>query len=233
MTHIIGFAHRGAPLTRSQGNTLPAFTRALTLGASGLETDIALTADGIPILTHPAISLRRGLRTGQLKRSELPPSVPALRDLYEQCGAEFELSLDMAQPRAVEAVVQVADEFGALDRLWLTYWRLPELRTWRQRWPHVHLVYPTVPLYFRAVARLVDRLAAEGVDVLNVHHRFCRERLVEQAHRHNLCLFVWGIRSEASLRRVIRLSVDGVYCDDVELMVGSLRQENSHMAQEG
>ena len=50
-----------------------------------------------------------------------------------------------------------------LDRLWLTYWRLPELRNWRRGWPRLHLVYPTVPLRFRAATRLVDRLSAEEI----------------------------------------------------------------------
>ena len=229
MTHIIGFAHRGAPETRSAGNTLPAFVRALQLGASGLETDIGLTADGVPILTHTGLSLRRGVRTGNLTRERLPATVPSLRDLYETCGTEFDLSIDMAQPRSVDAVVRVAEEFGAFDHLWLTYWRLPTLIAWRRRWPSVHLVYPSIPFRFRAALRLVDRLAAAGVDVLNVHHRFCRERLISYAHDRNVRLFAWGIHSSRPLRRVVRLGVDGVYCDNVETMVGS-EAARAHLA---
>jgi glycerophosphoryl diester phosphodiesterase len=153
--------------------------------------------------------------------------VPSLQDLYEQCGTDFDLSLDMAQPRAVEAVVQVAGQFGALDRLWLTYWRLPELRAWRQRWPNIHLVYPSLPLRFSRAALLVDRLATEGVDVLNLHHRVCRARLVDYAHEKNIRIFAWGIRSAGPLRRVIHLPVDGVYCDNIEAMVDALRFADS------
>lgn len=219
MPHVTGFAHRGAPQSRSEANTIPAFVRALRLGATGLETDIGLTADGVPILEHTGISLRRGLQTGKLTRDQLPATTPSLRDLYETCGNDFDLSIDMAQPRSVEAVVAVAEEFGAFDRLWLTYWRLPTLIAWRQRWPHVHLVYPSIPVRFSAALRLIDRLAAAGVDVLNVHHRFCRGRLVAYAHLREVRLFAWGIRSSRPLRRVVQLGVDGVYCDDVDTMV--------------
>jgi glycerophosphoryl diester phosphodiesterase len=149
--------------------------------------------------------------------------VPSLHDLYEQCGANFDLSLDMAQPRAVGEVVRIATQFGALDRLWLTYWRLPELHAWRRHWPDIHLVYPSLPLRFSSATRLVDRLAGEGVDVLNLHHRFCRAPLVEYAHEKNIRIFAWGIRSAGPLRRVIRLPVDGVYCDNVQAMVDALR----------
>jgi glycerophosphoryl diester phosphodiesterase len=224
VTHIIGFAHRGAPEVRAAGNTIPAFARALQLGATGLETDIGLTADGVPVLTHPGISLRRGERTGKLTEGQLPATMASLRELYEQCGTEFDLSIDMAQPRSVEAVVRVAEEFGAFDRLWLTYWRLPTLIAWRRQWPAVHLVYPSIPLRFRAATQLADRLAAADVDVLNVHHRFCRPRLITYAHCLNIRVFAWGIRSARPLQRVVQLGVDGVYCDNVNTMLDVLRQ---------
>lgn len=224
MSRVIGFAHRGAPQTRSEGNTLPAFVRALQLGATGLETDIGLTADGVPILEHTGVSLRRSLQTGRLTRDQLPTTTPSLRDLYETCGSDFDLSIDMGQPRSVEAVVAVAREFGAFDRLWLTYWRLPTLVAWRERWPQVNLVYPSIPVRFSAAMRLIDRLAGAGVDVLNVHHRFCRGRLITYAHLRGVRLFAWGIRSSCSLRRVVELGADGVYCDHVETMVEVLAQ---------
>src|SRR6185436_7833703 len=47
----IGFAHRGAR-AHAPENTLDAFALALRLGATGLETDLWLTADGIPVLDH-------------------------------------------------------------------------------------------------------------------------------------------------------------------------------------
>lgn len=224
MTGIIGFAHRGAPRTRSEANTLPAFERALRLGAGGLETDIGLTRDGVPVLTHPGIALFGRRRTGDLTRDELPAGVPTLHELYLRCGTDFDLSLDMAQPRSVDAVIATAEEFGAIDRLWLTYWRIPTLAAWRRRWPEVHLVYPTIPLRFKAATRLLDRLSAERVDVLNVHHRFCRPQLVAHAHERNVHMFAWGIRSHRPLQRAIRLQVDGIYCDDVAGMVTALRQ---------
>lgn len=226
MTSIIGFAHRGAPSTKSDDNSLLAFKRALALGATGLETDIALTSDGVPVLTHVGLSLRPGRRVRDLKRDELPATVPSLQDLYDQCGFDFDLSLDMASPQSVEAVVRIADQSNALDRLWLTYWRMPELRAWRLRWPHVHLVFPALPFRAVAASRLIDRLAADSVDVLNVHHRFCRAWLVEYAHGKNVQVFAWGIRTAASLQRVVRHEVDGVYCDNVEEMVRLLRQVN-------
>jgi len=219
----IGFAHRGAPRTRAEQNTLPAFERALVLGARALETDIGLTADGEPVLLHPRILLRRGPDVARLRRHELPPSIPTLEDLYRRCGTDFDLALDMAQPRAVDAVVRVAEEHGAEGRLWLTYWRLPVLADWRRRWPHLKLVYATIPTRPGGAA-VVEHLADMGIDAINVFHLLCTNRLVESAHARDLRIFAWGVRSRRPLERVLTHGVDGVFCDDVEAMVRVIQE---------
>ena len=79
----IAFAHRGAR-AHARENTLAAFQLALRLGATGLESDVWLTADGVPVLDHDGV-VRAGLRTrpiGTLARAELPPHIPSLAELY-------------------------------------------------------------------------------------------------------------------------------------------------------
>ena len=44
----IAFGHRGAR-AHARENTLEAFTLALRLGATGLESDVWVTADGVPL----------------------------------------------------------------------------------------------------------------------------------------------------------------------------------------
>src|SRR5438270_2841197 len=155
---MIGFAHRGGPLNRADENTLVAFERALALGAGGIESDVLLTADGVPVLVHAGISVR-GPRISQMRRADLPARIPSLRDVYQRCGGEFDLALDMAAPAAASEVIRIADEFGAAHRLWLTYWRLPALAEWRRRWPTVKLVHPAVPIGRRRSERLTEILA--------------------------------------------------------------------------
>lgn len=45
------FAHRGASAYAPQ-NTMPSFKKALELGARGIELDVQLTSDGIPVVIH-------------------------------------------------------------------------------------------------------------------------------------------------------------------------------------
>jgi glycerophosphoryl diester phosphodiesterase len=58
---IIG--HRGAP-ARAPENTLAAFDLALEEGADGLELDVRLARDGVPVVIHDATLARTALRDG-------------------------------------------------------------------------------------------------------------------------------------------------------------------------
>src|SRR5204863_3404697 len=109
----IAFAHRGAS-AHAPANTLEAFRLGLRLGATGLESDVWLTADGVPVLDHDGV-VRRGLRRRPIaayKRTDLPEHIPALSDLYAECGSDFELSLDINDADAALPSVAVARAAG-------------------------------------------------------------------------------------------------------------------------
>lgn len=65
MPLIIG--HRGASALAPE-NTLVAFGRALDDGAAGVELDVRLASDGIPVVIHDATLRRTGLREGVVAR---------------------------------------------------------------------------------------------------------------------------------------------------------------------
>mgnify|MGYP003341858967 CR=1 FL=1 len=119
----ITFGHRGARAYAPE-NTLESFELALRLGATGLESDVWLTADGEPVLDHDGVVRRRFGRSTpitEVRRGELPSHIPSLTDLLTQRGTAFSLSLDLKDPRAggpVLEVVEAADP-SMLPRLWL------------------------------------------------------------------------------------------------------------------
>jgi glycerophosphoryl diester phosphodiesterase len=215
----IGFAHRGGGLTRREQNTLPAFERAVRLG-TGVESDVRRTADGEPVLLHAPLGLHRGRPIRRLLRAQLPATVPALGELYSQCGTAFPLALDMADPGAADVVVDVARRHGALANLWMTYWRLDRLARWREQWPSLRLVYPT--LRVRSPEQLMSRLAAIGVDAVNVYHRVVSRRLVEAAGERGVLVLAWGVRRRDSVDAVLSRGANGVFADDVEALAAAL-----------
>lgn len=222
----LGFAHRGGALTRADQNTLRAFATSVGQGATGLETDVSLTADGVPVLSHPRIRDRLGRSIGRTRRRDLRPSIPSLEDLYRHCGGDLDLALDMTTPAAVDAVVTLARRHGDPSRLWLTHWRLATMTAWRARYPDVKLVFPTMPpLRARGEDRGLARLAGVGIDAVNLHHRVCSTGRVGRVHAHGMLAFSWGARTGTAAARTLRRGVDGVFCDDTAGMVAAVTAE--------
>lgn len=70
------YGHRGARAERPE-NTLEGFRHAKSLGLAGIETDIAMTRDFIPVLHHDA-ALPDGRLIKSLNADELPDYIPTL-----------------------------------------------------------------------------------------------------------------------------------------------------------
>src|SRR6185295_10031555 len=108
----IAFGHRGAR-AHAPENTLAGFELALKLGANGLESDVWVTADGIPVLDHDGIvkrSLGRNRTITELQRSSLPDHIPSLGELIDRCGSNYDLSLDLKDAGSGQTVIDVVAE---------------------------------------------------------------------------------------------------------------------------
>lgn len=218
----IAFAHRGAR-AHAPENTIEAFALALRLGATGLESDVWLTADGVPVLDHDGV-VKVGMRRrmiADLDRARLPSHIPSLEDLYGVCGTGFELSLDIKDPAALIPVVEVARAAGATARLWACDHNWERLAANRRATHDVRLVDSTrLKRLTDGPERHASRLADVGVDAINMHHTDWNLGLSTLFHRFGRFSFAWDAQHERVLTDLVRMELDAVYCDDVELMMG-------------
>lgn len=223
----IGFAHRGAR-AHAPENTLEAFALGLRLGANGLESDVWLTSDGVPVLDHDGLIRgrfrRRAIR--DVPRAELPPHIPTLADLFEACGTAFHLSLDLKDPRAGSVVIDVVEDCapGVVERLWLCAPTADQLLPLRGRGPK--LVESTrLERIKEGPERRAATLAAAGIDAMNMHHTDWNGGLVSLFHRFDLFAFGWDMHHPHVLRAALRMGLDGVYSDWVDRLVDAFADE--------
>ena len=203
---------------------MEAFKLALRLGATGLESDVWLTEDGVPVLDHDG-KVKAGLRgrpIGSVTRAALPDHVPTLEDLYGECGTDYELSLDVKDPQAASAVAQVARSAGAdaPARLWICHpdWEL--LAGWRKDLHDVRLVDSTKMKDMRkGPERRAAQLSAAGIDAVNLHESEWTGGLTTLFHRFGVLAFGWDAQHERVIRNLVKMGVDAVYSDYVDRMV--------------
>lgn len=192
----------------------------MKLGATGLESDVFVTADRIPVLDHDGVvgSRFRRKRIGELTRSELPTHIPALAELYDQVGADLELSLDIKDPAAFHATVDAARNVGAESRLWLCYPDIDRLIEWRTHTTARLVDSPGRNRIEEGLERRAARLADLGIDALNRPANDWNAGQVALLHRFERLTLGWDAQQHRQITSLIDMGIDGVFSDYVDRM---------------
>jgi len=225
----IAFAHRGAR-AHAPENTIEAFALALRLGATGLESDVWVTSDGIAVLDHNGV-VRRGIKRRPIsdcRREDLPAHIPTLDELYNACGSDFDLSLDVKDPAAYGPTVETVRRRGAdvPGRTWLCDPVLDHLTERREDLSDLKLVHSTRLSHLKVSPELhAAKLADQGIDVINMHHTDWNGGLVVLFHRFGVNAFSWDLQFEHQLETAFRMGVDAVYSDHTDTMIDVMAKE--------
>ena len=224
----IAFAHRGARAHAAE-NTLSAFALALKLGANGLESDVWSTADDIAVLDHDGVARRRfrSVPISTIRRADLDAHIPTVADVIASVGANFHFSLDVKMSTAVGPLAIAVEQTNfPVHRLWLCSPHPEVLHECAQEIPGCKLVH------FTRVDRLATSLEAhlarfqeQGFHALNLHHTEWNGGRVALCHRFGVLAFGWDLQFEEPMRNALRMGLDAVYSDRVDMMTEIFRQE--------
>lgn len=114
------YAHRGASIEQPE-NTLAAFRRALELGSPGIELDIHLTKEGVPVIIHDETVDRTTNGSGAVGELTLEQvkaldagngeQIPTLREVFELVGDRAHFNLEIKTAVAADAMLAVLSDF--------------------------------------------------------------------------------------------------------------------------
>jgi glycerophosphoryl diester phosphodiesterase len=224
----IAFGHRGAR-AHAPENTLAGFELALKLGATGLESDVWVTSDGIPVLDHDGVvkrSIGRNRPIAEIQRKALPSHIPSLAELIERCGSNYHLSLDLKDADAGQTVIDVVSEVAPamVERLWLCAPQWEAMVPLRGR--GAKLVESTrLSRMKEGPERRAATLREQGIDAINLHHTDWNGGMVALFHRFERATFGWDMQEPHILQAGLRMGLDGVYSDWVDRMIEVYRTE--------
>lgn len=220
---MIGFAHRGAPPAGVRDNTLAAFNRALEHGAKALESDVWLTADGVPVLIHDGY-LRQGLRRRFIATTpfaELPGWLPSMAALYESTDTTFELCLDVKHSPAAPPAVEVARAHGADSRLWICG-NVDQVREWTKLPGRAKpAVSTTLRSNRQTKPERIDEAAAAGAVALNLRAREWTPHFVQRCHELGMKAFAWDVQQRQTLATMRSYGCDAIFSDFLTLLAAA------------
>jgi glycerophosphoryl diester phosphodiesterase len=214
---IIG--HRGAPAVRLE-NTMPAFEAAIAVGADGIEFDVRLSSDGVPVIIHDdTLTRTHGVRrrVAELSVAELRSlGVPSLREFFElMAGNNLLICLEIKSREAElpQLCSQMVHEFGFEERVIVECFDLDRLR---------NLDLVTAALFEPRIytdQKVIDRSRAVGASVLALHHRMAKPPLVEEAKLEGFRIVVWTVDDPAWITRARSLGIEALITNDSARMI--------------
>jgi len=123
LSHVV-IGHRGYPVKYPE-NTIAGFLGAIIAGANGVELDVWLTSDGVPIVIHDRTTTRvagidldvKKATMQELRRVHLGMGqcIPTLDDVYRAIPRGYRLYVEIKDVDAVEAAYTVASRVGRLE----------------------------------------------------------------------------------------------------------------------
>jgi glycerophosphoryl diester phosphodiesterase len=214
---IIG--HRGAAADAPE-NTLAAFTLALAQGADGVELDVQLCADGVPIIIHDTTVDRTCDGTGRVADLSLAElrlltidnvhPIPTLDDLFATFGRRTLYNVELkvlgrGGDALAAAVARAIAAHGVAEQVLISSFSPFTLRAARRHLP------PGVPLALlreRRATRAAHALLRAAAD--HPHHPLIDESLMAWARWRGLRVNAWTVDDPAEARRLLQLGVHGI-----------------------
>jgi glycerophosphoryl diester phosphodiesterase len=241
---IIG--HRGAS-AHAPENTMAAFRLAMEVGADGIEFDVRLSRDGIPVVVHDDNLRRTGLdphRVSDLSAAELkqidvgkwfdPTSfanehLPTLKDvlnLFETTSGLLYLEMKSAgseREQLARGCSEALNESNLKHRVIVECFDLASIQLLKDIDPSIK----TAALFELRICRpasrdghrLVEDALAVSASEIALHHRLADPKTVALAKQEGLRVVVWTVDDANWIRRAKSDGIDALITNDPKRLV--------------
>lgn len=220
-------SHRGAHQTLPE-NSIPAFLRAIELGADAIELDVHATLDGTLVVHHddvvnsPGEPRRRiaAISASELKEFRLAHDIeiPSLNEVFSAVGDKAFVYVEVKAPNVEPLVTRAIRESTARCAVHSFDHRIVKT---------VKTILPAIRTGVLEVSRHVDpavSLQATGAQDLWQEVAFIDEDLVARAHAVNARVIAWTANDADQWETLRRIGVDGI-CTDRIAELGAINWE--------
>jgi len=219
-------AHRGGSIEAPE-NTLESFRYSLDLGCSYIETDVQLSADGIPYIFHDddlKRLLNRNIMFNSLNSSEINKlklfesySIPTLQMALTQFPDAL-FQIDLKTDEVAIPAMQMIKELNAFERVCVASFSSKRLQTVRRKFPKACFSMgprEILKLLLASFGLYNQKVPGDCLQVPMYHYgiKLVTKRFVKYVQSIGLKIHVWTINDTNTMKKLINLGVDGIITD--------------------
>ena len=230
------WAHRGAS-GHAPENTVPAFELAHLLGADGIELDVQLSKDGVPVVIHDEQIDRVSDGVGNVRDFTLEElrafnmnvqfpaygrvAIPTLSEVYDLVkGTQMVVNLELKNSVVFyegleERVLELAREKGLEDRVIYSSFNHYSMRRMKRLLPSARVAF----LYSDGILDAAEYARRNGVFAIHpslVNMGYPGVDVVRECHERGVRVHVWTVNETADIEKMKALGADAVITNYVE-----------------
>jgi glycerophosphoryl diester phosphodiesterase len=220
--HFI-WAHRGASGLAPE-NTMSAFVLAEKLGADGIELDVHLSRDGVPIVIHDEtvdrttdshgaiselslLSLKE-LDVGSWFSTEFSgEALPTLADVLGWIENRLRLNIEIKSTQAGQAVLDLLSDYPQAKVL-VSSFRHSLLFSLRELAPDLPIGFLSDSRFWRVAVKRATACRAES---FHPPAKYVSRLMVNACHRSGLTVYPWTVDDVSRRNTLLRMGVDGFF----------------------
>jgi len=229
--HTEIYAHRGASRIAPE-NTMQAFKLAQKIGADGIETDVQLTKDGVPVLIHDESLKRTTNGSGfvyqytyeQLKNLDAgswfsskfqDETIPTLETFLRwiqntSLSLNLELKNNVVEYPEIESIVQdQLSQFNMETRTVISSFNAESVRRYHDLFPEAQ----TALLLSKRVKDPLARVRETGANSLHAKYSTVTKRFVKTCHDNGIPIRIYTVNRPSRITRCYKLKCDAIFTD--------------------
>ncbi|MFX1305933.1 MAG: glycerophosphodiester phosphodiesterase [Promethearchaeota archaeon] len=231
-------AHRGASSIAPE-NTLQAFQKAIELGADIIEFDVRKTLDDKIVISHDNSLIRITGKLGSIRSMTLEQlreldfgageKIPTLEELIKLTKRKIGLNCEVKVRGIEQELVDIFRDADLLDSIIISSFKNDVLNKIQKIEPKVRLAALNPNKYgwissWISRKKMIKKAKYNRFYAINPIHFLINKKFIGKAHQSNLKVFPWTVNSESRMEELVRLGVDGIITNDIQMLKNYLMQ---------
>ncbi len=225
------YAHRGVSSLAPE-NTMPAFKKALEYKADGIELDVQLSKDGVPVVIHDETLERTTTGSGMVKDhtvTELKKldagkwfspaywhtAIPTFEEFAgwvaeTPLNINVELKTNKVRYEGIEQkVLDILKKYGLTERSVISAFNYDSLKTVREIDPDMSFA----PLSSKRLAKPCEFADSIGADSIHLNYRLINRRLLKHCSKNGIILRTYTVNSVFAMRKCFKMKIPAIITD--------------------